>query len=212
MLDLLQTRDLKAQIGQDEGYAVFFFIADHIARVVGSSHVSAGWGRDFSLYTIGADGELTRQGSFATARPFRTLFYDLVNSSNVARYFHVVLPQRYSDQDYHLTAQIMKESQDILEKEFKLQGFYVVISPAFDERQVRIYRRFMVALQRVGVKYLDFTHLYDTRDVKYRVGDEDYHNSGLADRLIAAEIVKDLGIAGEPQPHETAGAAPGQRR
>jgi hypothetical protein len=196
MLDLLKTRDLKSQLEQSEGYAIFFFIDDHISRVVGSSRVAAGWGRDFSLYTIGPDGGLVREGSFVTARPFRTFLYYLVNSSNVAHYYNVVLGRHYSDDDYRLTAQIMRESQDILAKEFKLEGFYVVISPAFDERQVRIYRRFMLALQRVGVKYLDFTHLYDTQDVRYRVGEEDYHNSALADRLIAREIVKDLGIAG----------------
>jgi hypothetical protein len=215
MLDLLKTRDLKSQVRQDEGYAVFFFIPAHIGRVIGSSQVSADWGRDFSYYTIGADGGLTRQGSFATARPLRTVFYDLLNSSNVARCFHVVLPWHYIDDDYRLTAQIMKESQDILEREFRLQGFYVVISPAFDEREVRINRRFMEALGKSGVKYLDFTHLYDTEDVRYRVGQKDLHNSALANRVIAQEIVKNLGIAGSnvtsataPSPGKDAGASP----
>jgi hypothetical protein len=126
---LLKTRDLRSQIQQNKGYAIFFFIHEHISRVIGSSRISADWGRDFSLYTFDANGELTRQGSFATARPFRTLFYDLLNSSNVASYFDVVIPRNYSDGDYRLTAQIMKESQIILAREFNLRRFYVVISP-----------------------------------------------------------------------------------
>jgi hypothetical protein len=210
MLDVLKSRDLKPEVRQTEGYAIFFFISAHIGRVVGSSLVSTGWGRDFSLYTMAADGELMRQGSFAAARPFTTLGYELLNSSNAVRFFQVALPWRYSDQDYRLTAQIMNQSQAILEKEFRLQGFYVVISPAFDQREIQISRRFMKALREVGVKYLDFTDLYDTKDLRYREAKADRHNSSLADRLIAAEIVKTLRIGKEPQAHGAASVTPGQ--
>jgi hypothetical protein len=209
MLDLLRTRDLNAQVYQAEGYAVFFFIEEHIARVIGSSQVSGGWGYDFSHYTMNANGDLIREGSFATGRPFTTLFYEFVDSSNIARYFNWVLPRNYSEKDYRLTATVIKESENLLRSRFRLQGFYVVIAPAFDERQVQIYLRFMAALRKVGIRYLDLTHLYDTKDVCYRVAEADYHNSALANRLIAAKIVRDLGI-GTSDPRERAVASPAE--
>jgi hypothetical protein len=192
MLDLLKTRDLRREVRQTEGYAFFFFIQHHIARVIGSSDVSAEWGRHFPHYVLDAEGHLVREDNFATGRPFTTLFYDLIDSSNIAQYFDITLPRQYSAEDYRLTAKIMRESQDILEKEFELRDFYVVISPSFNSGQMAIYRRFMEALRKVGVKYLDYTALYDINENRYRVGQYDGHNSGLGDRLIAEAIVRDL--------------------
>ncbi len=196
MLDILKTRDIKSEVKPREGYAIFFFIEDHIARVIGGSRVSTEWGRHLSHYVWHGEGRLVREGDFATGRPFLTLFYDLVGTSNVVKYFDLVWPIWYSDWDYRLTAEVFRESQAILEKEFKLDGFYIVVSPAFDQRARYIYLRFVAELRRGGVKYLDFTKLYDTEDVRYREDKEDYHNSALADRLIAQELVKELGIAG----------------
>jgi hypothetical protein len=170
-------------------------------RSIGSSEVSTEWGEHFPYYTFDANGNLVPHGNFATGRPLTTLWYYLVTSPNVTKYFGLVLPQHYSDGDYALTAEIMRQSQNIIEKTFRLR-FYVVISPAFDNRELRIYRRFMEALKKVRVRYLDFTRLYDTDDVRYRKSAEDYHNSALANRVIAREIVDELRIA------ETRGSRP----
>jgi hypothetical protein len=209
MLDLLRTRNLAAEVPQKEGYAFFFFIDAHIARVIGSSQISAQYGSHFSYYALDGNGKLVRKGDFVRGRPFTTLFYDLVESSKIARHFGLVLPINYSEQDYRLVPEIMKQSEKILEKEFKLQGFYVVISPPFGERGLARYRRFMNELSKVGVKYLDFTRLYNTDDLRYRESEHDYHNSSLADRLIAAAILKDLGIRGAAEHQETGSTATG---
>jgi hypothetical protein len=129
-----------------------------------------------------------------------TLFYACVQASNIARYFQLRLPIRYSEADYRLTAAIIAESRRRLGKEFELKNFYVIIAPAFDKTEMKISRRFMVRLKEVGVPYLDFTHLYDTNQPQYTIAEEDAHNSGLADRLIAAELVKELGIGGHRGP------------
>lgn len=194
MLELMKMRNIPAEIKQKTGYAIFFFIEDHIARSIGSSQVSTEWGQHFPYYILDAKSNLVRHGNFATDRPLTTLWYYLLMSSNVTKYFGLVLPRHYSDEDYRLTAEIMRQSQQILQKEFKLEGMYIVISPAFDERELGVYRRFMEELKKVRVEYLDYTRLYDTQDVRYRESDEDYHNSALANRLIAAAIAKDLGI------------------
>jgi hypothetical protein len=77
------------------------------------------------------------------------------------------------------------------------RGLYVVVSTEFDNRGLRIYRKFIEALNKVGVKYLDFTRLYNTNDVRYRASEEDYHNWALAARVIVREIVKDLGVGND---------------
>ena len=70
----------------------------------------------------------------------------------------------------------------------------MIIAPVFDEQELDISRRFMAHLKKVSVPFLDFTHLYDANEPQYTVAEEDAHNSGLANRLIAAELVKELGI------------------
>jgi hypothetical protein len=48
------------------------------------------------------------------------------------------------------------------------------------------------ARARERVTYLDYTELFDTRDVRYRLSESDYHNSALANRIIATRLVADL--------------------
>lgn len=194
MLDLVKTRALAAEVGEQQGFAFFFFIQDHIARVIGSSQVSTTWGRHFSHYVLRSDGELVREGNFTTGRPFLTLFYECVGWSNVVSYFDLRLPIRYSERDYQLAAAIMAESQKRVEKMFKLKGFYVLIAPVFDEQELYIAQRFMGHLNERHVRFLDFSRLYDPNDQPYTIAEEDAHNSGLANRVIAVQLVKELGI------------------
>ena len=194
MLDLIKTRPLDKEVSERQGFAFYYFIQDHIARVIGSSQVSTDWGIHFSRYVLNSGGQLVREGDFATGRPFLTLFYACVEASNIVKYFRLRLPIRYSEADYQLAAEIIAESRRRLDKEFELKNFYVIIAPVFNEQELAISERFMVHLKKVGVPFLDFTHLYDANEPQYTVAEEDAHNSGLADRLIAAEIVRELGI------------------
>jgi hypothetical protein len=205
MLDLVRTRDLTREIPQKEGIAVFLFIDDHIARVIGASHVAGRWESDLSRYVSGRNGNLVREGSFATGAPLKTLFYWLFDQSNVAHYFEITLPRHYSDKDYRLVAEIFARSGKILEEEFKLQGFYVILSVYSKESREKL----IAELQRLGVKYLDFSTLYDEEDIRYRVWRSDWHTSARANRVMAAELVKELGIGATvrrmPSGHLTSG-------
>lgn len=194
-LDLLAVRNLSSEIRERQGYAFFGFIADHLPRVVGSSDIDVrgSWGRHFSCYSLDRDGNLERDGDFVHAHPFTTLFYEAMHWSSVASYLGVVLPLHYSDQDYRLTAAIIRKSRDLLEARLKLEGFYVVILPA-KGTELRRCRRMMKALNSEGVKYLDFTGLYDPNDPAYILAQYDPHSTALANRLIAEQLVSTLGI------------------
>jgi hypothetical protein len=88
----------------------------------------------------------------------------------------------------------MAEAQRILLKQVKLEGFYVVISPVSDDEELKISQEFMGHLRKLGVKYLDYTHLYDTSDRRYRENEWDGHNSAVANQVIAQKLVEDLGL------------------
>ena len=194
MLALLNVRRLDQEVLEPDGYAVFFLIPAHIARVIGSSKVSTGWGRHFPYYQLGLDGSLVATGDFVHGRPLTTLLYYFWNKSHLTGSLGVELPARYTEQDYRVTAKILAEGGRRLALQVRLQGFYVVLGQAYNTPQLRVLEELRDALAREGVPYLDYARLLDAKDPRYRVSDLDLHNSGKANRAIAAKLVSDLRI------------------
>jgi len=194
MLQLLNVRRFAHEVPEPEGYAVFFLIPAHVARAIGSSKVSTGWGRHFPYYEVDGDGELVTAGDFVHGRPLTTLAYHLWNQSSLAAAFGVELPPRYTRQDYRLTAKILAESGRQLSRQVRLRGFYVILGQAYNAPQLRVLENLRNALAREGVPYLDYARLLDPRNAAFRVSEFDAHNSGTANRAIAARLISDLRI------------------
>jgi hypothetical protein len=192
VLALARRGGLREEVLERDGYAVVFLIPAHVARVVGSSAVSTGWGRHLPYYVEGPDGEIRSAGDFVHGRPFVTLGYFLWAQSGLARYSGVELPIRYTAADYRLTAKVLKEAHRLLAQQLALRGFVVILSQAYDEAQRRVMEGVREALAREGVPYLDYTALYDAGDVRYRLAELDYHNSAMANKVIAGRFVADV--------------------
>jgi hypothetical protein len=164
-----------------------------VGRVIGSSNVSAGWGRHFPYYDMNERGELVARGDFVHGRPWTTLAYYFWTKSNLMAYLRIDLPLCYTVHDYALTAKVLKESGQLLAEQTRLRGFVVILGQAYDTTQRQIIRSVRDALSREDVAYLDYTELFDMDDPQYRL--PDYHNSARANRAIAARLVADLGLA-----------------
>jgi hypothetical protein len=195
MLELLNVRRLAEEVPEPEGDAVYFLIPAHIARVIGSSRVSTGWGRHFPYYRLGPDGRLLASGDFVHGRPLTTLLYHVWATSSLAAASGVELPPRYSEGDYRLTAKILAESGRRLAQQVRLRGFHVVLGQAYNPAQLEVLDRTRAALVREGIPVLDYSRLLDPHDRRYRLSDFDYHNSAAANRAMAAQLVSDLRIA-----------------
>jgi hypothetical protein len=154
--------------------------------------VSTSWGRHFPYYTEGPRGELHTRGNFVHGRPFVTLGYFLWTRTGFAQYLGLDLPPSYSAAHYRLTAKVLKESHRLLAQQLNLRGFVVILSQVYDDTQRRIMEGMREALAREGILYLDYTRLYDGRDLRYRLAKHDYHNSSTANQLIAARLAADL--------------------
>ncbi|MBA3317797.1 MAG: hypothetical protein H0T50_06855 [Gemmatimonadales bacterium] len=192
VLALARRGGFRGEVTEREGYAVVFLIPAHVARVVGSSTVSTGWGRHFPYYVEGPRGEVLRAGDFVHGRPFLTLGYSLWARSGLAEYLGVDLPIRYTEDDYRLTAKVLKEASRLLAQQLDLRGFVVILSQAYNDAQRRVIEGVREALAEEGVPYLDYTGLFDTGDVRYRLAELDFHNSAAANRVIAEWLVADL--------------------
>ena len=194
LLALARLDRIRGEVLERDGYAVFLFIPAHVARVVGSSMVSTGWGRHFPYYEAPDHGDLINHGDFVHGRPFTTLAYFFWTKSHLVALFGLDLPVQHAARDYRLTAKILKESSRLLVQQLHLRGFVVVLAQAYTAADLRVIQGLREALAREGVTYLDYTMLLDTRDLQYRLSEFDYHNSAKANRLIAARLVSDLGI------------------
>jgi len=194
MLELLKVRRFAQEVSEPDGYAFFFLIPAHIARVIGSSTVSTGWGRHFPYYQVAPDGGLVAAGDFAHGRPLTTLLYYFWNRSNLVSFLGVDLPLRYTDRDYRLTAKVLAEGGRRLARQVQLRGFYVVLGQAYNAPQLQVLEEMRSALAREGVSSLDYARLLDAHDLRYRVSELDLHNSGEANRAMAAKLVSDLRI------------------
>jgi len=195
MLELLNVRRIPDEVPEPEGHAVYFFIPAHVARAIGSSKVSTGWGRHFPYYRLGPDGGVLTSGDFVHGRPLTTLLYHFWNESNLAAASGVDLPPRYWDEHYRLTAKILAESGRRLARQVPLQGFHVILAQAYNAPQREVLDRMRAALTREGVPVLDYSRLLDASDPRYRLSDVDYHNSAAANRAMATQLVSDLRIA-----------------
>lgn len=195
MLELLNVRRLAEEVPEPEGDAVYFLIPAHVARVIGSSRVSTGWGRHFPYYRLGPDGGLLASGDFVHGRPLTTLLYYFWAASKLAAASGGELPPRYSERDYRLTAKILAESGRRLARQVRLHGFHVVLGQAYNAPQLEVLDRMRVALGREGVAVLDYSRLLDWHDPRYRLSDVDYHNSAVANRAVALQLASDLRIA-----------------
>jgi len=195
LLALGRLRRLPGEVPEHDGYAIYFFIPAHVGRVIGSSSVSAGWGRHFPYYTLNERGEPVARGDFVHGRSWTTLAYYFWTKSNLTAYLRVDLPLRQSMTDYTLTAKILKASARALAEQLRLRGFVVVLGQAYNATQRQVIHRVRNALIREDVAYLDYTDLFDMDDPQYRLSELDYHNSARANRAIAARLVADLGLA-----------------
>jgi hypothetical protein len=194
VLALADLGRLPDEVAERDGYAVFFLIPAHVARVIGTAKVSAGWGRHFPYYRPADHGTLVSEGDFVHGRPLTTLAYFFLGHSNLVEYFGVDLPGWYTAGDYELTARILGEAAHRLAQQVHLRGFIVILGQAYDEAQLRVIHRLRDALARERIRSLDYTALFDRRDPRYRLSEFDYHNSAVANRILAAQLVSDLGI------------------
>jgi hypothetical protein len=185
---------LRKEVAEQDGYAVFFLIPGHVGRVVGSSLVSTRWGRYFPYYTLDGRGGLMADGNFAHGRPLTTLAYFFWSKSNLADRFAVGLPLRYTDDDYRLTAKLLAETGRQVARQLHLRGFFVLLGPPSNDAELRLDQSLRDALVLEKVDVLDYTRVFDGSQASYRVSDYDYHHSALANRVMAGQLVTDLGI------------------
>jgi hypothetical protein len=189
MLELLRGKDLRSQVPQRGGIAIYTAIDDHVRRAIGGMRTCAMVRRHFPYYRLNEQGGLSRNGSFATGRPGAQLFYDFLSESEILKYYHVDLPLTIREEHLRLVAAIIAHSRDAYREQFGNDRFYTILYPGS-----KTLLALKPLLDEYGIAYLDYTQLYDVSSPEYRIRG-DGHPTPAAYLRLAAAISKDLSLS-----------------
>jgi len=186
MLAKLQSGELRSEIDEPKGIAVYIFFDEHVDRVIGTMNIYNMWGKTMPYYFLD-HGQLKRDGNFTTGRPLISRIYRRLGKSETLKYFHVNFPMRINGDHIRLTAEVIRESQRLFTQQFEGSDFYVLFYPAGKLHTKQI----IPCLLQSGIKYLDYTSLF-ARGEKDIVFPGDGHPTAHATEAVARKLVADL--------------------
>jgi hypothetical protein len=181
MLAKLQEDDIRKEIKYDSGIFIYVYIDEHIKRAAGALSVVRDWAKNTPHYTYDKYGNLIRKGSFQNGRKIKTLFFRVIGSSNIMKYFNVDIPGKLKPKHYKLTADIFKYSFAAYKEKFSNDKFYVVIFPG-SENEIINY------IKDTGIKIIDLSDLYTKYE--YRLHKFDLHPNAQGHKIFAKELQK----------------------
>ena len=187
MLAKMESGTLPGEIQEKRGILIYVFMDAHVARVIGSMRVATSWGRNRPYYTLDPDGNPVHHGDFTTGRPRLTGIYRVFSHSRLLQALQIDLPPRITPRHLQLVARIIGAARNRYQQRFPTGDFYVVLYPGS-----RYGQRLRPMLERMGVKVLDYSGLYDRNDLRYVISPEDRHPNAWANQTLAERLVRDL--------------------
>jgi hypothetical protein len=128
MLAILQTVNIRKEIAEKNGVAIYTYIDDHLARV----NPSTQWAYNSSGYLPCVNpANLVVEGSYAKTHPVRLKLSQWMYKSNIIKLFKINFPKRYSTQQYQHFVNIIRKSKELYQNQFGNDNFYVLIFPEY---------------------------------------------------------------------------------
>ena len=182
---------IESEIQEKEGVGIYVFIMAHVNRAVGGMNFLNNWGRDCPCYYLDGE-ELKRNGSFATAHPWRLKVLRLLGRSETLKYCKFTWPLWTRRADVKLTARIIQEAEKVFHQKWPTSPFYVVLYPTKDT--TRSSHHIKPFLDEYGLRYIECPDVFDgLTPVKLRTVDGG-HPSAIANEIFAERLVEELGL------------------
>ena len=181
-LALFQHRNLREEIKQQNGFAVYTYINDQIDRVIPASRwIELMKGRFPNLIheAMQTDGIFLKKHRF---------FYDFVHwasNTNTAQYFRIGYPKIHNDSHYQLVVDVLKKTKEEYKSQFKNDKFYIIIFPG-SHLKPSMKKMF----DESGIKYFDYSKLLDLG--KNYLPYDSAHPKGEVYKLVMDKFYSDL--------------------
>lgn len=184
MLARLETSDLRREIAEAEGAAVYVLPAWAVDRVIGGS-ATMSWVEELPYYRL-ENGEPIRDGFFQTTRPLYSRFTRALGSSRMMQWAGVAWPPRVRPADLELTCAVLAKAQRLLNAQLGPTPLVVALHPNGG------FHDFASCLAPLGIPILDYhTLFYDRPTTETRIP-IDGHTNAHGNRLLAARLAKDV--------------------
>jgi hypothetical protein len=152
-LAIFQHRNLRKEVKEPQGFAVYTYINDQIDRVIPASRwIELMQGRFPNLIhkTMETNGIFLKK---------HHVLYDLVHwagNTNTAQYFRIGYPKIHNNAHYQLVIDVLKKTKQEYQRQFKNDNFYVIIFPgsSLDSSMKTMF-------DQSGIKYFDYSKLLD---------------------------------------------------
>ncbi|GAB3983634.1 hypothetical protein GCM10028806_57140 [Spirosoma terrae] len=184
MLAILQRVNIRRQIAEKDGIALYTFIDDHLARTTPSTKwadLSAGYLPYVNPKT------LVVEGTYAQKHPVRIKLIRWLHTSNVAKLFKVSFPKKYSIEQYQQFVNIVGKAKELYQKQFGNDNFYVVVFPMY-----RLDPKLRELFEKANLKLLDYSAL-----LTWNTAYDGMHPDAQAFRQVAKKIAQDLQVKPE---------------
>jgi hypothetical protein len=182
----LQENTLKNEVYERNGYLIFFYINEHIARSNGFMDELT-WIKDTPFYET-IDNRLVRNGTFSTGEPIRTKVLELLkNTLNYRKFFNQNFP-KIRDSHINYTCKIIEESKNIFEKKYPKSKYIFAVHPLSF-----IDKRLSDCLKTKNVTIIDFNKILRINESSIRseyVIPMDGHPNKLMNITLAAKILE----------------------
>ncbi len=185
MLAGLQEKAFAGKVSESEGFAVYIFILDHIARATGAPEVS--WRAAMPRFIFDGRGELIRKGFFDAPESLTERISRFFGDSRLVGALRGSTSPTYDQKQIELTARIIEESRKIYRRKFPKGEFYMLFTPGSRHPGL------MARLAGTGVRFLDYSQLYPPGDARFILHKEDRHPSPQAYRVMAERLARDAG-------------------
>lgn len=181
MIALQQSVNMRNEIVEKDGIAIYTYIEDHLARVAPSTK----WIYNSNGYWPYVNPETVRvEGTYADKHPIKVKLINAMYTSNIVNLFNINFPRRYGTEQYEQFVTIVKKSEQLYRDQFGNDNFYVVVFPAYpmapELRQL---------FQRAQLKVIDYSNLFSWKTAVDRM-----HPDGDAYKRVAEKLANDLPI------------------
>ncbi len=181
-LAIFQHRNLRKEIKEPEGFAVYTYINDQIDRVIPASRwIELMKGRFPNLI----HQSMTTDGIFLKKHHVLYDFTHWVGNTNIAQYFRIGYPKNHNDTHYQLVVDVLKKTKAEYKSQFKNDNFYIIIFPGS-----HLEPTMKTMFDRSGIKYFDYSKLLDLE--KNYLPFDSAHPKGEVYKLVMDKFYSDL--------------------
>ena len=180
VLAQIEHTDLRSQIPQQSGYAIYVFPTSHIDRLIGGVQTLT-WANSLPYYTL-ENGAIVRKGFIQEQRPIYTWFAQALGNSFLHQRYQIDWPFSVNKKDLEFACRVIEQSKALLEAQFEELKFILVLYP--DSLEIDL----TFCLSPHGIEYLDLRQAFQGIDWDSVSIVGDGHVNGFGNEILARKL------------------------